>query len=99
MKPKDGAAMIASTGPSTEVPHEPPSQVGFRSGTDSMGADSDHSLHSRLPGAGFTGFAEEIDSPFRQRQAPDKFAERSALPWSTGETRDECVEPFKIIAC
>jgi hypothetical protein len=89
MKPKDGATMIASTGPSTEVLLEPPAQVGFRSGTDSMGADSDHSPNSRLPGLEFTGFAEEIDSPFRQRRAPDKFAERSALPWRIGETRDE----------
>ncbi len=54
-----------------------------------MGADSDHSLNRRLPGPEFTGFAEEIDSPFRQRGAPDKFAERSALSWSIGETRDE----------
>jgi hypothetical protein len=85
MKPKDGAAMIASTGPSTEMLLEPPTQVGFRSGTDSMGANSDHSPHARLLGPEFTGFAEEIDSPFRQRRAPDKFAERSALPGRFGQ--------------
>jgi hypothetical protein len=89
MKPKDGAAMIASTGPTTEVLLEPPPQVRFRSGTNSMGAHSDYSPNIRLLGPEFTGFTEEIDSPFRQGRAPDKIAKRSALPWRIGETRDE----------
>jgi hypothetical protein len=74
MKPKDGTAMIASTGASAEVCFQSPAQSRFGPGTHGMRADADDPRHIRICGTNLSWLGEEVDPTLWHQGSPWEFA-------------------------